>query len=82
LEEVGRGKVGRKKVGLEGGWREMCVAGWNSVFRDGMGGTVEEGILVIMQELTPLFPLSTLSDIAAWIPQFLHYRILIPFGLP
>jgi hypothetical protein len=48
LEEVGRGKVGRKKVGLDRGRREMCVARWSGVFRDGVGGTIEEGVFVVL----------------------------------
>lgn len=37
-------EVGWAAVGLEGGWREVCVACGNGVCCDGLGGSPEEGM--------------------------------------
>ena len=37
-------EVGWEEMGLEGGGRQVCFAGWAGVFCDGVGRTIEEGV--------------------------------------
>jgi len=48
LEDVGRGKVGGTKMGLERGRREVCLACWYIVFCDGLGRGAQKGMVQLL----------------------------------
>jgi hypothetical protein len=40
--------MGRTEMGLERGWNKVCLTCWVGLFRDGLGGSVEEGMVRLL----------------------------------
>jgi hypothetical protein len=40
--------MGGAEMGLERGWDKVCLTCWVGIFRDGLGGSVEEGMVRLL----------------------------------
>jgi hypothetical protein len=39
---------GGTEMGLERGWNQVCLACWVGIFHEGLGGSIEEGIVRLL----------------------------------
>jgi hypothetical protein len=50
LETMGRGEVGWEKVGLEGGWYEVCATRRDRLLHHGLGRATEERVFGLLED--------------------------------